>query len=168
MGDSAERDIRFEVVWKKQVPSLKEDIMAFWKRNAPELGQHTLEERIDQCAIAVRTPENELIGISTAFDVYVERLKHRFYAVRLMLDEKHRIPGLMSTLMVKTRDHLESIHKTDPPPAGECVGLITIVENQRLQKYRNEAVWPASGMVYIGNTPKGFPIRIYYFQGARI
>lgn len=168
MEDFDIRKIEFELIWKRQNPNLSEELTDFWNRSAPQMEQKTIQERLHQCVFAVRSAGKKLIGVSTAIDVHVERLHHRFYATRLLLDTQFRIPGLMSALMVKTRDHLEAIHKIDVPPEGECVGLITIVENERLQKYRNEAVWPASGLVYIGDTPKGFPIRIYYFKGAKI
>ena len=48
------------------------------------------------------------------------------------------------------------------------IGVITLVENEALKQHRNEAIWPASKMVYIGNSREGHHIRVYYFAGARI
>lgn len=83
-----------------------------------------------------------------------------------MLRPDYRIPGLTSRLLVSTRDFLESIHSRDE--SNPAIGIITLVENRRLKEHRNEAVWPASGMVYIGNSGDGHHIRVYYFKGARI
>jgi hypothetical protein len=79
---------------------------------------------------------------------------------------EYRIPGLTSKLLVLTRDFLESIHAMES--ADTPIGLITLVENEALKQHRNEAIWPASKMVYIGNSKEGHHIRVYYFSGARI
>jgi hypothetical protein len=44
------------------------------------------------------------------------------------------------------------------------------IENQSLMKVRNDAVWREDGMnvVFIGRTPDGRHIRVWYFDGARI
>src|SRR5690606_40096147 len=123
-------------------------------------------ERLSQIVYAVRDKDGQVAGLSTAFKVFVKQLGHHLFAVRLMLADQYRIPGLTSQLLVMTRDHLESIHATDTEE--KTIGIITVVENARLKHFRNEAVWPASGMVYIGNTPKGHHVRVYYFKGARI
>ncbi len=91
---------------------------------------------------------------------------HNFYALRLMLLPQYRIPGLTSKLLVETCGFLESIHDQDEN--DKAIGVITLVENERLKEKRNEAIWPASKMVYIGNSHDGHHLRVRYFKGARI
>jgi len=42
------------------------------------------------------------------------------------------------------------------------------VENELVKKNKREAIWPASKMIYAGNSAKGHHIRIYYFKGATL
>lgn len=158
----------FENLWQQKNTAYHAGVAELWKKHIPSFTDDTIEARLLQVAFAIRTSEGRIVGVSTAFRAYVEQLKHHLYAYRCFIDPAYRVPGLDTALTVKTRDLLEEIHLTDGAPEVRCVGMITLVENEHLIKHRNEAVWPASQMVYIGNSPKGYPIRVYYFKGAVI
>jgi hypothetical protein len=159
------QNLVFENVWQKDVSEIGPQVLSIWNEYTGPIG-NAAQDRLRQLAFVVREQRGQVVGISTAFKVYVRQLRNYFFAIRLMLVPDYRIPGLTSKLLVSTRDFLESIHdqeKTDP-----AIGIITLVENKRIQENRNEAIWPASGMVYIGNSGEGHHIRVYYFKGARI
>jgi hypothetical protein len=158
----------FENLWHKKDSPLHSGVKLLWKKNFPSLTEAQMTNRLQQVVFVLRTLDGEVVGISTSYNTYIEQLKNRLYAFRCFIDLAYRIPGLTSTLLVKTRDWLEEIHMTDGKEEERCIGIITLVENDRIMKFRNEAIWPASKMVYIGNSPKGFPIRVYYFKKAMI
>lgn len=158
----------FENLWRKSDSPYHAGVRLMWENNFIKFTQQQANARLSQLVFAVRTEDGKVIGVSTAHKVYVGQLKNHLYSFRCFLDPGYRIPGLMSTLVVKTRDWLEEIHQTDGSEKDRCIGLITLVENERIMKYRNEAIWPASKMVYIGNSPKGLHIRVYYFKKALI
>lgn len=158
----------FENLWQKKDSPLGEEVKKLWKRNFPDMTDDHLNKRLQQVVFAIRTESGEVVGVSTSHKAYIEQLKNRMYNFRCFIDSEYRIPGLTSTLLVKTRDWLEEIHLTDGEEDTRCIGVITLVENERIMKHRNEAIWPASKMVYIGNSPKGFHIRAYYFKKALI
>jgi len=159
------QSVVFENVWQQDPSAIREEVLRIWSQAGGPTGDRAIE-RLKQVVFVVRNAEGSVVGISTAFKVYVKQLRNYFYAVRLMLIPDYRIPGLTSKLLVLTRDYLELIHTRDT--TDRAIGLITLVENQRIKENLNEAVWPASGMVYIGNSPEGHHIRVYYFKGARI
>lgn len=164
----ATQELIFEKLWQQQQDTpAHAEVLKLWKKHiiVPE---DQITARLRQIVFTVQTTEGEVVGVSTAYRVYVDQLKHHLYAFRCFIDPGHRMPGLVSMLTVKTRDLLEEVHATDGPPETRCIGMITVVENEKLMKYRNEAIWPASKMVYIGNTAKGQHIRVYYFKDARI
>jgi hypothetical protein len=156
----------FENLWNKDVTHISGQVIDIWKRNGGPVGEQA-SGRLAQLVFVVRNEGGEVVGISTAFRAYVKQLRNNFFALRLMLIPQYRIPGLTSRLLVSTRDFLESIHENDPVDQ-RTIGVITLVENQQLKEGRNEAIWPASRMVYIGNSKEGHHIRVYYFKGARI
>lgn len=158
----------FENLWQKTDTPLHTKVGELWKKNFPAITDEQLQTRLPQIVFALQTPEGQAAGVSTSHKAYIQHLKHHMYAFRCFIDPAYRIPGLTSTLLVKTRDWLESVYMNDGAEEERCIGVITLVENDRILKYRNEAVWPASGMVYIGNSPKGFHIRAYYFKKALI
>lgn len=157
--------LEFENVWRKNIAERKE-ITTIWKQFHPGLEEKNAEERLNQIVILVKNEFGQIVGISSAFKAYIKQLDNYFYSARLILIPGYRIPGLMSKLMVMTRDFLESVHRHDDAPP--CLGIVLLVENDRLKKLRNEAIWPASQFVYIGNSGKGHHIRVYYFKGALI
>lgn len=160
-------ELVFENLWKKNDPVLQESVMKLWRNNFPNMPAHFLQERLDQLVFVVRD-KHEVIGVSTAYKAHVEHLRNHLYSFRCFLDPRYRIPGLTTKLIVSTRDWLESIYQTDGPETERCIGMITLVENERIMKHRNEAIWPGSKMVYIGNSPKGNQLRVYYFKKALI
>ena len=160
-----EQHLVFENVWGKDADALRDPVLAIWRRNGGPTGDDT-SERLRQLVFVLKNADGEVVGMSTAFKAHIKRLRNYFYVIRLMLVPGYRIPGLTSRLLVSTRDFLESIHEQES--TNRAIGIITLVENQRIREKRNEAIWPASGMVYIGNSGAGHPIRVYYFRGARI
>jgi len=161
-------ELLFENLWKKNDAEIHVKTRQLWKKNFPAMPDQTIEERIHQVVFAIATRDGNFIGVSTAYKVYLEHLKHHYYAFRCFIDPKYRIPGLTTTLLVKTRDWLEEIYQQDGDEKERCIGVITMVENERLMKVRTEAIWRGSGMVYIGNSQSGKPIRVYYFKRAVI
>jgi hypothetical protein len=158
----------FENLWPKKDTPFHVSVKQLWKKNFPNQTEEQLNTRLQQIVFALRTTEGEVVGVSTSYKAYIEHLKNRLYAFRCFIDPAYRIPGLTSTLLVKTRDWLEEIYSSDGEERERCIGMITMVENDRIMKFRNEAIWPASKMVYIGNSPKGYHIRAYYFKKAMI
>ena len=163
-GDE-KQNLAFENVWGKDVGGLRDTVAAIWRDNGGPTGDGA-SERLSQLVFVLKNVDGEPVGMSTAFKAHIKQLRNYFYVIRLMLVPGYRMPGLTSRLLVSTRDFLESIHEQES--ANRAIGIITLVENQRIKEKRNEAIWPASGMVYIGNSGEGHPIRVYYFRGARI
>ena len=161
-------ELVFENLWKKNDPVWHSKVQQLWKKNFPAMPQQTLTQRVHEVVFAITTTEGEVVAVSTAYKTYVEQLKNYLYGFRCFVDPAYRVPGLTTKILVETRDWLEEIHQTDGTETDRCIGVITMVENERLAKHRNEAIWRGSGMVYIGNTPQGKHLRVYYFKKALI
>jgi hypothetical protein len=165
--DSGEniKDLVFENVWGGEISHIRDQVLNIWMHHRGPQGLQA-DKRMKQIVFVIRNKRGDVIGLSTAFKSYIKQLRNHFFVFRLLIVPGYRVAGLTSKLLVLTRDFLESIHLTqnlDTP-----IGLITLVESEALKQHRNEAIWPASKMVYIGNTREGHHIRVYYFAGARI
>lgn len=166
--EGTKHELHFENLWKKNDPAIHVKTRQLWKKNFPAMPDQMVEERIHQVVFAITTADGTFVGISTAYKAYLDHLKHSYYAFRCFIEPEYRVPGLTTKLLVKTRDWLEEIHQEDGSGQDRCIGVIVLVENERIMKVRNEAIWRGSGMVYIGNTPAGKHIRVYYFKKALI
>lgn len=156
----------FENLWEADSATYAEEVKSFWERHNLLDTSINPDERAKQVVFKVTSEQDGIAGLSTAFKVRIPQIKHYFFAVRCVLSPDARIPGLLSKLLVETRDFLESLYLKGVEK--ECIGITTLVENEDLKKHRREAVWPASEMAFVGKSPKGHHIRVYYFKGAKI
>ena len=157
--------ITFEEVFGKLDQDLAGELIGVWKKFNLLAESESGNTRVKQVVMVVRNKNHEIIGISTAYPIQVEQLKNKLFAFRCMLVPEYRYPGLLTKLTVMTRDFLEEVHLTYDP---YCIGIITEVQNTKLNDHRKEAVYPGSGFTFIGYSKKGFQIRVYYFKGAKI
>jgi hypothetical protein len=153
-------------VWRNVTPDLQKDIIDFWISHQILRPETDAQERAQQVVLTVRH-DRKIVGLTSADLVSFHQLNDNiFYNFRMIVLPEFRIPGIESKLIVETRDRLEaySQSQTNTRP----IGMLTFVENVELKAKRNEAVWPASKMVFIGMDKAGRHIRVYYFRGARI
>lgn len=164
----ADHNVYFDNVWQKYSPALIQEIVEFWQENKMLRPDISSEERARQVVLLVRSErERKIVGISTAMVLGFKHLNgNTFFYYRSIILPNYRQPGLSTKLIVVTRDYLELFNKE--AMCGSCAGLLTFVENPRLQQTRREAIWSASKMVFMGVDQKGRHMRVYYFQGARI
>jgi hypothetical protein len=160
------KNVTYENLWRKDLGELKKEVLTMWKQHNPGFEEGKAEERASQIVWVAKNEFDQVIGVSTAFKVYIKQFRNFMYSIRVMVLPEYRSQKLATDLLVKSRDFLESIHQEDLPDPP--IGMITLVENELLKKNKREAIWPASKMVYAGNSNKGHHIRVYYFKGATI
>lgn len=166
---AVDNKVYLENVWQKMTPPLVAEVVKFWSDNEMLRDGIATEERARQTVMVVRSSsDNKIVGVSTAMQVVFKQLNNNlFYLFRCIILPGYRHPGLTSKIIVETRDTLEAYSKTSQSADG-CIGMLTFVENPRIQQFRREAIWPASHMAYIGMDKKGRHIRVYYFRNAKI
>lgn len=165
--EGTKQPVHFERLWQAEESTYHLSLKKLWRKHFPKLSADDLDKRARQAVWVIVTPEGTVVGVSTCYKAYIDQLKNDLYVFRCFIDPAFRIPGLPSTLLVRTRDLLEEDFISGKDTSG-CIGLITLVENEQIMKTRNEAVWPASKMIFMGNSPKGYPLRVYYFRKALI
>lgn len=160
-----QHNVVFQNVWGGVPTADSEQVIRVWDQYGGPAGKEA-QERLGQLVFLVKDAEGHVLGMSSARKTYVPHLRNHFFIIRLMVLPGCAVPNLSSQLLISTRDFVESIHGDDTK--DPAVGLLMIVQNEAVKKLRNEAIWPASGMVYIGNDKEGHHMRVYYFHGARI
>ena len=160
------QSIIFKNMWRKSHSDIAEEIIALWKQLNPDMSENDAAQRLTQLVYVAKNENNQVVGIATAFKSHIKQLNNYLYAFRVMIVPAYRIPGLATKLTVMTRDFLEGIHHEES--TDRCIGIITLIENEGMKLARREAVFPDSGLTYIGNTANGSHIRVYYFKGALI
>ncbi|HWA33786.1 MAG TPA: hypothetical protein VG737_06635 [Cyclobacteriaceae bacterium] len=161
-------DLIFENHWKSMGPGDRAALVEFWKTHAPALSDHKIAQRLDQVVFIVRRQrDGKIVAESTSEKVFIRQLKNNLYNIRTMVARERDIsPALFAKLVTETFRHLESIHRQDVLP--QAIGVITLIEHDGLKRVLSKAILSASGLVFIGNSPRGHQIRVRYFSDAVI
>lgn len=146
-----------------------EQAIAFWKKHKVLIKEDVLNQRAKELLIVAYDRDNQVIATSTAIKTKVKLLNNNFlYQYRCFVAPAHRVIGLDVHLTRSSLELLESTSKQERHP--KPIGVFVVVENHNLtnNKINNAAVWRAYEFYFIGYTSRGYPIRVYYFEGARI
>jgi hypothetical protein len=121
------KNVTYENLWRKDLGELKKEVLTMWKQHNPGFEEGKAEERASQIVWVAKNEFDQVIGVSTAFKVYIKQFRNFMYSIRVMVLPEYRSQKLATDLLVKSRDFLESIHQEDLPDPP--IGMITLVEN---------------------------------------
>ncbi len=156
---------QFACIWANPAAPEVALVKDMWRRYGAITDEAVIARRAKQIVFVVKDQDGVVGGVSTARPVRATFLNNNyFYEFRCFIAPSFRAPGLDSLLARKTGDFLE----TQSDPEKKFKGMLMIVENEALREQRTKAIWPATGMVFIGYTPQGYPMRVAYFKDARI
>lgn len=153
-------------VWRKANEQDKSDVRGFWIDQGAIQDNTVIEQRLPQLCVLARSGDGQLLGVTTVFEQYNEQLKNRFFNMRMFVGSDARRERIGFGLIHKLIETLESRFVSGE--YQECIGVLFELENDALKKARNEAIWPTTGFVYVGNNARGDHVRVRYFKGARI
>lgn len=149
--------------WDRKLPApLQEKVVNFWLGLG--VPQAQIQERVGQIAFVVNQG-GIVAAVLTVFETHSQRLKHNFFAYRILVGESFRKKNLAGKVLNLANSFFEQKFLM-----GETknIGAIINSENAAFNSYRNEAIWPATGFIFIGHSPEGGHIRVKYFREARV
>jgi len=156
-----------ENLWGTKTATVQEELIAFWLRTGALPTREEAIKRVAQVFVVARTKaDQQLVAISSVYVQQNQQLGFPCYYFRCFVEESHRRASLGLHLLLATRQELNARFVRGVNP--EILGMVLEVQNAALQQFRNEAVWPSTGFVYIGRNQRGDTVRVSYFDGARI
>lgn len=158
----------FEImpVWKNITPELEAELVEFWLGNKAIGDEKLAVERAKQVVCLARSEQGVIVGVSTVQPRIVPRLRQPMYYYRNFIAADYRGKQLSIPFLLKTKEVLQDYNKALPKPV--CIGIIMELENQSLAAHFNQAYWHRVGFTFIGYSPKGLQLRIWYFEGAEL
>jgi hypothetical protein len=166
-------DYQLEAVWPTPSLAEREDVINFWLAESALANRAAAEQRAYQLLVVARNGEGQVAGVSTAVRTFVSQLGFDCFYYRTFVGRAHRGHGLRSTKLL-WNIALESYRLLNQRFLQGCdpdvLGLYAEIESPSIMRNRSDLVWHDGGMntVYIGRTPDGRHIRVWYFDGARI
>jgi hypothetical protein len=152
-------------VWKQITPELEAELVRFWTKNKAIGEEKDAAKRAKQVACIARDDKGDIVGVSTAQPRIVPRLRQPMYYYRNFIAEGARGQQLAPEFLEQTKQVLQEYNLALSKPL--CLGMIIELENKGLAAHRNEAQWK-EGFTFIGYSPKGLPLRVWYFEGVRL
>ena len=151
-------------VWKKVTPELEAELVAFWTKHKA-IGEGDAAQRAKQVVCIARDEQGELVGVSTAHPRIVPRLRQPMYYYRNFIAEGVRGQKLGREFLETSKLTLQDYDLALSRPL--CLGVVVEVENKILAAAHSEAIWPGD-FVFIGYSPKGLTLRVWYFKDAKL
>lgn len=139
------------------------EVLALWEREGAVEPQEA-RRRLDEVLLVATGEGGALAAIASVYLARNERLGMDFWHFRTFVGRPHREAGLAVGLICAAQDLLRDRYESGEDRRG--AGVLVEVENPLLMRGVNQAVWPSSRCVFIGEGPRGEHIRVRPFPGV--
>jgi hypothetical protein len=140
----------------------EQEVLDLWEREGV-LRPERAEARLHELLFVATHEDDGLVAVSSAYLQRNEQLGMSLWHLRVFVAAAHRKSNLAATLAVRGRERLEQRFTSGEDRRG--AGMISQVENEGLRRL-NRAVWRQTRFAFIGETPEGDHVRVWYFPGA--
>ncbi|MGQ0622488.1 MAG: hypothetical protein ACT4QA_21700 [Panacagrimonas sp.] len=154
-------------LWEADSAALRQDVVRFWTAENALRPDTNVVERAAQVLLVARDDRGAIVGVCTAYNAVHPRIEHRMFHFRAYVAGPARRQNLARELTLAARKYLESYNQRLPEDQ-KALGVIMEVEAAVLQTspVTRQARWAATQMSFIGRTPSGAHLRVYYFEDA--
>ena len=162
-----------EAVWPSPSLDVREEVIRFWLGEDALRDRESAERRAPELLIVARDSTGQVAGVTTAVRTHVRQLGFKCFYYRTFVGSQHRTRGLRSTKLFWKMLHesyrvLNERFQSGYDPG--VLGLFAEIESQSIMRAQKAAVWSQDGMnaVFVGRTPEGKHLRVWYFDGAKV
>lgn len=162
-------DERYQLVnvWESRSDALREEVVGFWAAEKALPAGTDARERATQVLFAARDGQGPIVGVCTVYNAVHPRIEHRMFHFRAYVAVRARRQSLARDFVLAAQPYLERYNQS--LPANErALGLIMEVEAAGLKTspLTRQARWNTTQMNFIGRTPTGAHLRVWYFEDA--
>ena len=157
--------VELRPAWRLSDPAIERDAEIFWKREGVLGPRADVPKRLSELCMAAYV-DGEVVGLTSAAIQQIDSLRCKLAMFRCAVARTIRSQRVASQLTLATRDLLEAWSRDNPDE--EVLGFGCIVQSRVLVENHRWAVWPDNHLAFVGYTPRGYPMRVYWFQHAKI
>ncbi len=151
-------------VWKQITPQLKDELLAMWARNQAMRDPALAAARADQAVCVGRDQQGQLCAVGTAVVRVLPRLRQPMYYFRQFFTQETRGQKQTVPFFNGAKRVLAEYNAGLAQP--ESLGLLLELESPQLAARYNLA--QESETTFIGYSPRGFQLRVAYFENATL
>jgi hypothetical protein len=162
---TARHDYRFVTDWQSLDAATGAAIRDFWLRVQANVEGDEATRRLGEVVVHVVDENGEVAAVATVATKILPRLGQPMYYYRCFVGKAWRAHKLVRPLLRRTQKVLEKYAREHDYP---CIGILLELENAGFADTLRWAQWPGVGFSYIGVSPRGLELRVWYFRGARL
>jgi len=151
--------------WQRLDPKDGDAIRAFWSREQANVDGEEATRRLSQVVAHVLDEDGQIAAVATAVPKVIPRLGQPMYYYRCFVGQTWRSGRLVRPLLRHTQQVLDSYAREHGFP---CIGVLLELENAGFTGSLQWAHWKTTSFSYIGKSPRGLDLRVWYFPGARL
>jgi hypothetical protein len=140
-----------------------EDAVAFWTGEGV-LGAEEARRRAAEILYVGIHEEAGLVGISSAYLEVLPRLGLPLWNQRGYVAAAHRHSNLGMFFAISGIARLRELYESGADRRG--AGVVQVLQNEGLMRYFDKGWEPPTDMVFIGETPDGYHVRVHPFPDA--
>lgn len=151
--------------WQRLDAATGEAIRAFWLREQANVAGDEATRRLAEVVAHIVDENGEPAAVATVATKVLPRLGQPMYYYRCFVAKAWRTRGVVRPLLRHTQKVLEAYARENGYP---CIGMLLELENEGFSDTLRRAHWTGLGFSYIGISPRGLDLRVWYFRGARL
>jgi hypothetical protein len=140
-----------------------EDVVAFWTKEGA-LDLREAERRVAEILLVASDRVGRPVGVTTTVLPRTDQLRADLWYTRVFVGAEHRRSHLAIGLALAARDWLARRFASGED--RRAIGVVFEVESAILTRFFPQAFWPRTEFAFIGETPTGSHVRVFYFPGA--
>ena len=153
-------------VWKQVTPDVEGELRGFWARSGVLGDADRAGQRAAEAVCIGRDDAGALCAVGTAVVRVLPRLRQPTYYYRQFFDAAHRGQRQTVPFVKQAKAVLQDYNASLPQP--ESLGVLVELESQLLASRYNTARIPEADFSFIGYSPRGLPLFVSYFEGAKL
>ena len=158
-------DYRLVTDWQQLDPAAGDAILSFWVREHANVAGDEARRRLGEVVAHVVDEKGELAAVATVATKVLPRLGQPMYYYRCFVGNAWRSRKLVRPLLRHTQKVLEKDAREHDYP---CIGILLELENEGFTDTLRWARWPGVDFSFIGVSPRGLELRVWYFRGAHL
>jgi hypothetical protein len=152
-------------VWKRVDPELQAELARYWIDNGAMQEEGRAAQRAKEVACIARK-DGKIVGVTTAYPKISGLLRQPMYFLGMHIAKPARNEALSIPFLKASFAEIEKQELEKEKPM--CLGVMLLLQNERLAQQYNEAFWWQSKFVFAGYGEKDQQARVRFFEGAKL
>lgn len=146
--------------------SLKQRAIDRWLTDGVMPAAEATRRAEELLLVATHGAEDDVAGMATTYLGRGGRLDLPLWHMRAYVAPEFRRHEIAFRMLMEAMEYHRGEFAAGRDTRG--LGVYMEIENPYIKQHRNQALWPLSGLTFIGVNARGDHCRVAYFEGARL